>query len=66
MDDQHRPPRPGEHRDGEVFGTFIIPNMFAQAARGRGRPRRRSTDAEAQIKPIFEKWRAQGLVGGAA
>ena len=49
---------------GEVFGTFIIPNMFARAARGQVSAKEAVADAEAQIKPIFEKWRARGLVGG--
>jgi hypothetical protein len=47
-----------------VFGTFVIPTMFARAARGEVTPKQAVTQAEAQIKPIFEKWRARGLVGG--
>jgi multiple sugar transport system substrate-binding protein len=47
-----------------VFGTFVIPNMFASAARGSVTPKEAVARAEAQIKPIFEKWRARGLVGG--
>jgi hypothetical protein len=50
---------------GEVFGTFIIPNMYARAARGRATPQEAVTRAEGQIKPIFEKWRKKGLIGGA-
>src|SRR5918997_2025237 len=42
---------------GEVFGTFIIPNMYARAARGRSSPQAAVARAEGQIKPIFEKWR---------
>jgi maltose-binding protein MalE len=49
---------------GEVFGTFIVPNMYARAARGRQTPEESVARAESQIKPVFEKWRRQGLVGG--
>jgi ABC-type glycerol-3-phosphate transport system substrate-binding protein len=55
-------PGPSNTAEGEVFNTFIIPNMFARAARGEASPQQVVTDAEAQIKPIFDKWRAQGLV----
>jgi hypothetical protein len=51
---------------GEVFGTFIVPNMYARAARGDQSPEESVARAEAQIKPIFEKWRRKGLVGGAS
>jgi multiple sugar transport system substrate-binding protein len=57
-------PGPANTAVGEVFGTFIIPNMFARAARGQVSAKEAVADAEAQIKPIFEKWRARGLVGG--
>jgi ABC-type glycerol-3-phosphate transport system substrate-binding protein len=57
-------PGPSNTAIGEVFGTFVIPNMFASAARGSATPKQAVARAEAQIKPIFEKWRARGLVGG--
>jgi multiple sugar transport system substrate-binding protein len=47
---------------GEVFGTFIIPNMYAKAARGEMTPEEAVADAEAQMIPIFERWRAEGLM----
>jgi multiple sugar transport system substrate-binding protein len=50
---------------GEVFGTFLIPNMYARAARGRATPQEAVERATAQIRPIFDKWRARGLIGGA-
>ena len=50
---------------GEVFGTFLIPNMYASAARGRSTPQEAVARAEAQIKPIFAKWRKRGLIGSA-
>ncbi len=49
---------------GEVFGTFIIPNMFARVARGRQSAEQSVAQAERQIVPIFEKWRKRGLIGG--
>ncbi len=57
-------PGPSNTAEGEVFNTFIIPNMFARAARGEASPQQVVTDAEKQIKPIFDKWRSQGLVAG--
>jgi hypothetical protein len=51
---------------GEVFGTFIVPNMFARVARGRQSAEQAVATAEGQIQPIFEKWRKRGLIGGAA
>jgi len=57
-------PGPSNTAVGEVFNTFIIPNMFARAARGEVSPQQAVADAEKQINPIFAKWRAQGLVAG--
>jgi maltose-binding protein MalE len=57
-------PGPSNTAEGEVFNTFIIPNMFARAARGEASPQQAVADAERQITPIFAKWRAQGLVAG--
>ncbi|HEX2105721.1 MAG TPA: hypothetical protein VHF51_18860, partial [Solirubrobacteraceae bacterium] len=49
---------------GEIFGTFIIPNMFANAARGRQSPEAAVEAADKQMRTIFAKWRKRGLVGG--
>jgi ABC-type glycerol-3-phosphate transport system substrate-binding protein len=57
-------PGPSNTAEGEVFNTFIIPNMFARAARGEVSAKQAVADAEAQINPVFAKWRQQGLVGG--
>jgi Bacterial extracellular solute-binding protein len=57
-------PGPASAAEGEVFATFVIPNMFAKAARGQLSARAAVTEAETQVKAIFEKWRGQGLVGG--
>jgi ABC-type glycerol-3-phosphate transport system substrate-binding protein len=57
-------PGPASTAIGEVFNTFVIPNMFARAARGEASPQQTVADAEKQVKAIFDKWRAAGLVGG--
>jgi maltose-binding protein MalE len=57
-------PGPSNTAEGEVFSTFVIPNMFARVARGELSARDSVTAAETQVKAIFAKWRAQGLVGG--
>lgn len=57
-------PGPASTAIGEVFNTFVIPNMFARAARGEMSPEQTVTEAEKQVKAIFDKWRAAGLVGG--
>jgi maltose-binding protein MalE len=59
-------PGPSNTAIGEVFGTFVIPNMFAAAARGKKSPQQAVADAEAQMKPIFAKWKKRGLIGGGA
>ncbi len=51
---------------GEVFGTFILPNMLARAARGKQSPQQAVATTEGQMKPIFDKWRKKGLIGSAA
>jgi multiple sugar transport system substrate-binding protein len=56
-------PGPSNTAIGEVFGTFLIPNMYARAARGEMTPQQSVAAAEQQIKGIFDKWRARGLVG---
>ena len=48
----------------EVFRAFIIPDMFAKAARGEMTTIEAVSWAESETVPIFEKWRARGLVGG--
>src|SRR5512143_3471082 len=56
-------PGPANPAEGEVFATFVLPNMMANAARGM-----KAQDAVAQAelltKAIFLKWRKKGLVGG--
>lgn len=57
-------PGPASTAIGEVFSTFVIPNMFARAARGEATPQQSVAQAEGQVNAIFAKWRAAGLVGG--
>jgi multiple sugar transport system substrate-binding protein len=57
-------PGPANAAIGEVFDTFILPKMMARAARGELSARDAVIDAENQIRPIFQRWRERGLVGG--
>ncbi|HJX15450.1 MAG TPA: extracellular solute-binding protein [Candidatus Deferrimicrobiaceae bacterium] len=56
-------PGPANPAEGEVFATFILPNMMANAARGM-KPEEAVVQAEILTKVIFDKWRQKGLVGG--
>jgi len=56
-------PGPASPAVGEVFGTFVIPNMMANAARGM-KPETAIEQAETLVKAIYAKWREKGLVGG--
>jgi ABC-type glycerol-3-phosphate transport system substrate-binding protein len=55
-------PGPANPAIGEVFGTFIIPNMYAKAARGEMTPEEAVAEAEQLMIPIFDNWRSQGLM----
>ena len=59
-------PGPANPATGEVFGLNIIPSMMARAAQGTVTATEAVCEAHAQIEDIFEKWRAEGLVGGTA
>ena len=41
----------------EVFNTFVIPTMFARAARDESTPEEAMRTADAEIKRIFAKWK---------
>ena len=56
-------PGPANPAIGEVWATFVLPNMMANAARGMD-PKQAMEQADSLIKTIFEKWRKKGLVGG--
>ena len=57
-------PGPANPAEGEVFDTFVLPTMFANAATGRMSPKQALEEAHKQVKTIFEKWRSKGLVAG--
>src|SRR6266498_3836893 len=57
-------PGPANPAESEVFDTFVLPTMFANAATGRMTPAQALDDAHQQAKKIFEKWRGKGLVAG--
>jgi multiple sugar transport system substrate-binding protein len=59
-------PGPANPATGEVFGASIIPTMMGKAALGELSAAEAVCEAHAQIEEIFEKWRAEGLVGGEA
>ena len=46
----------------EVFSAFVIPRMFAAAARGELSAEEAVKRAHAEIEPIFAKWRERGKI----
>jgi multiple sugar transport system substrate-binding protein len=56
-------PGPANPAEGEIFGTFVLPNMFARVAQEKQAAEESVKQAAAECKKIFEKWRAQGLIG---
>jgi multiple sugar transport system substrate-binding protein len=46
----------------EIFGTWVISTMFAQAATGKLSPEEALNQADAQVQRIFQKWRERGKV----
>jgi multiple sugar transport system substrate-binding protein len=46
----------------ETFNKFLIPQMFAQVARGSMSAEDAAKAAEQSIKTIFEKWKGQGKI----
>jgi multiple sugar transport system substrate-binding protein len=57
-------PGPSNPAVAEVYATHIIPTMMGKVARGEMSAEDAVAEAETQIKDIFAKWRAKGLVGG--
>ncbi len=55
-------PGPANPAEGEIFGTFVIPNLFARVAQGAQTAEESVKQAAAECKKIFEKWRSQGLI----
>ena len=46
----------------EVFGSWIIPDMFRQAASGKMNPEEALNAATKKVQAIFSKWRAKGAL----
>ncbi|MPZ52679.1 MAG: extracellular solute-binding protein [Acidimicrobiia bacterium] len=57
-------PGPASPATGEVFNTFVIPNMLGRAVQGEQSPQESVAQAEQEITQIFDNWRAEGLIGG--
>ncbi|MCC7024986.1 MAG: extracellular solute-binding protein [Thermomicrobiales bacterium] len=57
-------PGPANAAMGEIFNLPTLPNMMARAAQGQQTPEESVKQAEQEITAIFEKWRAEGLMGG--
>jgi multiple sugar transport system substrate-binding protein len=47
---------------GEVFSTFLIPQMFAEVAQGKRTPADAARTYHNQIAKIFAKWRKAGKI----
>jgi len=59
-------PGPANPAIGEIFGTFVIPNMYARVVQGKQSAEASVKQAAAECRKIFEKWQAQGLIKKAA
>ncbi len=56
-------PGPSNPAEGEIFGTFVLPNMFARVAQGKQTAEESARQAAAECRKIFDKWKAKGLMG---
>lgn len=55
-------PGPANPAAGEVFGTFVIPNMFAKVAQGIASVDQAVQEAQAEAEEIYQRWADQGLI----
>ncbi|MCA1843163.1 MAG: extracellular solute-binding protein [Actinobacteria bacterium] len=55
-------PGPANAACMEVFNQYLVPRMFAAAARGEKTAEEAVRTAEAQMKAIFDKWRERGKI----
>jgi multiple sugar transport system substrate-binding protein len=46
----------------DVFNQFLVPKMFAAAAKGQMTAEEAVKAAEAEMKPIFDHWRERGKI----
>ena len=47
---------------GEIFDTYLIPQMFAEVAQGRRTPEEAARDYHARLGTIYTKWRRRGKI----
>jgi multiple sugar transport system substrate-binding protein len=47
---------------GEIFDTFLIPQMFAEVAQGKRSPDDAARAYQRRINSIFAKWRKRGKI----
>ena len=47
---------------GELFDTFLIPQMFAEVAQGKRSPDDAARAYQRRIGTVFEKWRKRGKI----
>jgi maltose-binding protein MalE len=57
-------PGPANAAIGELFTTFVIPTMYAKAAKGELSPADAVKEAHDTYVKVYDKWRKEGLVGG--
>lgn len=55
-------PGPANPAAGEVFGTFVVPNMFAKVAQGIASVDQAVEEAQAEAEEIYQRWADQGLI----
>ncbi len=46
----------------EVFSTWVISTMFAQAAAGKLTPKDALNQADKEVRRIFKKWKDRGKI----
>jgi multiple sugar transport system substrate-binding protein len=47
---------------GEIFDTFLIPQMFAEVAQGKRSPEDAARDYQRRMGTVFSKWRKRGKI----
>lgn len=58
-------PGPANAMIGECFNSFILSDMMAKAARSDMSPADAVAEAETRLNEIAQRWRDEGLMGGA-
>lgn len=48
--------------EDELFGTWVISDLFAEVAQGRASPEEALDRADIQVQAVFAKWREKGIV----